>query len=267
MHSTRPAVFDDDPAALHVLWHALVPEPGGPDVRIRAVMISSVDGTTAVDGRSRPLGTPTDRLVYDAMRARADVVLVGSGTALAEGYGPARIASAWADRRPRPAPPVLVLTRSLPGELIAQCCSAGGGLEIAAAATTPRERVDAAREAGVTVHVMPDGPYTEALRTLLRDLGAREVAFEGGPRLLGEFLTQGLVDELVLSLAPEIVVGGRGPWLVAADEPRRVPMRVATAFTCPRGGLYTRWVVGRAPTDVGGTGSVDRADWADEANG
>ena len=116
----------------------------------------------------------------------------------------------------------------------------------------------------MTVHVMPDGPYAEALRTLLRDLGAGEVAFEGGPRLLGEFLTQGLVDELVLSLAPEVVVGGRGPGLVNADEPRRVPMRVVTAFTCPRGGLYTRWVVDHAPTDVGRTDSVDRTN---EANG
>ena len=75
MHSTRPAVFDDDPAALDVLWHALHPEPGGPDVRIRAVMISSVDGTTAVDGRSGPLGTPTDRLVYDEMRWRIAALL------------------------------------------------------------------------------------------------------------------------------------------------------------------------------------------------
>ncbi|MBB0989920.1 hypothetical protein G6009_00190, partial [Dietzia sp. SLG510A3-30A2] len=90
---TRPTVIDDDPAALEALWAALDPEPGLPVPCIRAVMISSVDGTTTVDGRSGGLGTPTDRLVYDAMRARADLILVGSGTVLAEGYGPARTAA------------------------------------------------------------------------------------------------------------------------------------------------------------------------------
>lgn len=244
MQTTRPAVLDHDPAALDELWRALEPEPSGPAVRIRGVMIASVDGTTTVDGRSGPLGTPVDRLVYDAMRARADVILVGSGTALGEGYGPARIAQVWSDRRDRPAPSVVILTRSLPDRLIAHCRDAGPGLEIAATSTTPTERVDAAREAGVTVHVMADRPFGDALRDLMAGLGAGEVSFEGGPGLLGRFLADGLVDELVLSIAPEIIVGGHGPGLAPGPAELRVPLRVATAFSCPRGGLYTRWVVG-----------------------
>lgn len=245
MHTLRPAVLDHDPEALDALWRALDPEPVGPSVRIRGVMIASVDGTTTVDGRSGALGTPTDRLVYDAMRARADVVLVGSGTALGEGYGPAGVAQAWATRRNRPAPPVVVLTRSLPDALIAHCADAGPGMRIAAAVSTPPERIDAARDAGVAVHVMGGGPYAAALRALLAELGAGEVAFEGGPQLLGEFLTEGLVDELVLSVAPEIVVGGRSPGLAPGQVEKRIPMHVATVFSCPQGGLYTRWVVGK----------------------
>ena len=247
MHTTRPVALDHDPAALDVLWHALDSDPGGPAVRIRAVMIASVDGTTTVDGRSGALGTPTDRLVYDAMRARADVILVGPGTALDESYGPSRIADAWASRRHRPAPPVVILTRSLPDRLIAHCVQVGAGVHIAAASTTPQDRIETARSAGVTVHVMDDGPYAAALRGLLAGLGAGEVAFEGGPHLLGTFLDAGLVDELVLSVAPEIIVGGTSPGLVPGPTERRVPMRVAAAFSCPRGGLYTRWVVDPAP--------------------
>lgn len=246
MQTTRPVVLDHDPAALDVLWHALDPEPGGPALRIRAVMIASVDGTTTVHGRSGALGTPTDRLVYDAMRARADIILVGSGTALDEGYGPARIADAWTSRRDHPAPPVIILSRSLPDRLIEHCVQAGGGVHIAADAATPQDRIAAARDAGVTVHIMDDGPYAAALRGLLTDLGAREVTFEGGPHLLGEFLTKGLVDELVLSVAPEIIVGGQSPGLVPGLTEHRVPMRVAAAFSCPRGGLYARWVVDSA---------------------
>lgn len=246
MQTTRPAVLDHDPAALDELWRALEPEAAGQAVRIRGVMIASVDGTTTVDGRSGALGTPTDRLAYDAMRARADVILVGSGTALAEGYGPARVSPVWSGRRDRPAPPVLILTRSLPDRLINHCRDAGPGLEIAASPTTPAERIDAARDAGVRVHVMADGPYGASLRALLAGLGAGEVSFEGGPELLGRFLTDGLVDELVLSIAPEVIVGGRSPGLAPGPTELRVPLRVATAFSCPQGGLYTRWVVGEA---------------------
>lgn len=270
MHTTEPVVLDHDPAALEVLWQALEPESHGPTVSIRAVMLASVDGTTTVDGRSGGLGTPTDRLVYDAMRARADVILVGSGTALEEGYGPARIAEVWSGRRDSPAPPVIVLTRSLPDRLIEHCVKAGDGVQIAAAAHTPPERIAAAREVGVTVHVMRNGEYAESLRALLTDLGVGAVTFEGGPRLLGEFLTARLVDELVLSVAPEIIVGARGPGLVIGGEEKRIPMRVASAFSCPRGGLYTRWVVDdeRRPDGsrkVNGAGKGTEGILADEA--
>lgn len=244
MRSTRPPALDDDPAALEAIWEALEPDQGSAAPRIRAVMITSVDGTATVDGRSGGLGTPTDRLVYDAMRARADLVLVGSATALTEGYGPARVAPAWADRRDRPAPPVLVLTRSLSDEVIDLCAGTGGAVRVAAAHGTDPDRLASARARGVTVHVLDPGPTGAAIRALAARLHADEVTCEGGPRLLGSLLAEGAVDELVLSRAPEIILGGDASLLAAGAGPARVPMRVATAFTCPRGGLYTRWVVG-----------------------
>ena len=59
---------------------------GRPAVRLN--MIASVDGATAVDGRSGGLGGPADRRVFVALRSLADVVLVAAGTVRAEGYGP-----------------------------------------------------------------------------------------------------------------------------------------------------------------------------------
>ena len=243
MHQTRLTVLDDDPAALDILWNTLAPEPGHPAPRIRAVMISSVDGTTTVDGRSGALGTPTDGLVFHAMRARADLIVVGSGTALAEGYGAARVPEVWADRRTGPPPVVLILTRTLPDTLIDLCADEGDGLRVAAAHDTAPDRLDAARRRGVTVHVLDAGPTGTAVRALATDLGAVEVALEGGPQVLGEFLCQGEVDELVLSIAPELIINGDGTPLASGTGPVRIPMRVAAAFTCPRGGLYTRWVM------------------------
>src|SRR3954447_20445869 len=59
-----------------------------PGRALRGNFIPSLDGAVAVDGRSGGLGTPGDRQVFTALRALADVVLVGHGTAAAEGYRP-----------------------------------------------------------------------------------------------------------------------------------------------------------------------------------
>lgn len=243
MYSTRLSVLDHDPAALDALWEALQPDDGRRDPCIRAVMISSVDGRTTIDGRSAGLGTPTDQLVYHAMRARADLILVGSGTVLSEGYGPAGIADVWADRRDAPPPEILVLTGSMSESLIDHCAGTGPGMSIVADHDAPANRVDLARRRGVTVHVLPPGPTGLGVRSVLTELGAREVAFEGGPRALGALLAEDAVDELVLSIAPQLVVGGTATPLAEGPDLTRVPMRVTTAFTCPQGGLYTRWSI------------------------
>ena len=53
-------------------------------------MVASLDGSTVVDGRSRGLSNPNDSEVVLTLRDLADVIVVGAGTARAEGYGPPR---------------------------------------------------------------------------------------------------------------------------------------------------------------------------------
>ena len=52
---------------------------------VRAIFVASIDGAATVDGRSGGLGNETDRRIFALQRALADVVLVGAGTARAEG--------------------------------------------------------------------------------------------------------------------------------------------------------------------------------------
>src|SRR3954463_5612548 len=61
------------------------PPPGR---ALRVNFIASLDGATTVAGRSRGLQSPGDLRVFRILRALADVVLVGAGTATAERYGP-----------------------------------------------------------------------------------------------------------------------------------------------------------------------------------
>ena len=49
-------------------------------------MITSIDGATAVSGRSGGLANASDKLVFRTIRQAADVVIVGANTAAGEGY-------------------------------------------------------------------------------------------------------------------------------------------------------------------------------------
>ena len=100
-----PAV-DVDPVERYAADDRSRPEGDRPWVL--ANMIATVDGATAIDGRSGGLGGPADKLVFAAVRAVADVILVGAGTVRAESYGSPRTPPGKA------APPRLaIVTRSL----------------------------------------------------------------------------------------------------------------------------------------------------------
>ena len=54
---------------------------------VRVNFVASADGASSVDGLSGGLSSPADKRVFDLLRDLADVILVGAGTARAEGYG------------------------------------------------------------------------------------------------------------------------------------------------------------------------------------
>src|ERR1700735_3967165 len=66
---------------------------------LRTNMVMSADGAGSLGGRSDGLWAPADKRVFGILRALADVVLVGSGTAEAENYKPARARPALAPLR------------------------------------------------------------------------------------------------------------------------------------------------------------------------
>ena len=66
---------------------------------LRANMVASVDGMArGTDGRSGSMSGHADKLVFAMLRQTADAVLVGSGTAIAEDYGPVSVRAAWRQR-------------------------------------------------------------------------------------------------------------------------------------------------------------------------
>ena len=90
-------------------------------------------------------------------------------------------------------------------------------------ATSPRisrARLRTLEEHGAEVTVLPPGEGGVSLPDLLRELGRREITsvmIEGGGRLATSALEAGIVDKLMLMLAPVLVGGKRAPMLLQGE--------------------------------------------------
>ncbi|QKV81595.1 dihydrofolate reductase family protein [Amycolatopsis sp. Hca4] len=175
--------------------------------------VSSTDGAIEVEGRSGALSTPADRIVYRLGNDLADVVLVGAGTAVAEGFEGMRPDAATAERRSRfglaPIAPVAVVTtgRSLPPDAPVITKAAVPTLVFTSAAA-PAELRDAWSAAGARVFVVGERevPAERVVSTLVAE-GLGRIDCEGGPRLFGSLIEAGVVDEFRLTVAPFLVAG------------------------------------------------------------
>ena len=178
-----------------------------PGRHVRADFVVSLDGAVEIGGRSRPLGAPADRAAFLAMRAVADAVLVGAGTARIERYGPPAIGGDGQQRRSsrgqQSVPALVIVTRR--GLLGAEDRVFSNGyrpivITTAAALAGHPELVDLA-------DVVECGDVEVDLREALERLagmGLGRVLCEGGPSLFHSLLTGHLVDELCVTFSPVI---------------------------------------------------------------
>ena len=201
-----PGLLDDDGLA------AAYRMPPGRSLRVN--FVASLDGAITVGGKSAGLGTPGDKRIFDLLRALTDVVLVGHGTASAEGYGPigadsrvgllraslgrpATAPIAVVSRRASLDPTSALATRGNPPTILITCAASDSG------------RRETLAAAGVVVLVCGDEEVDLPLALdRLAALGHEHVLCEGGPTLFRDALAAGVVDELDLSIAPALVGGG-----------------------------------------------------------
>ena len=199
---------------------------GRPAVRLN--MISSVDGATAVDGRSGGLGGPADRKVFAALRALADVVLVAAGTVRAENYGPAPV-------------PIAVVSGSL--QLDWDTPFFTDAIERPIVVTSGRAPAEGMKQAEAVADVLVAGGDRVDLAEAVAQLGGRgfgHVLAEGGPTFNGALAAAGLLDELCLTFAPLLVSGEAKR--ILAGPPLRPPPELALRSLCEEDGyLFIRY--------------------------
>lgn len=201
------------PVDLADCYARLEPPPGW----VAIGMVGSVDGASTISGTSSGLGASGDRAAFRALRALADVVLVGLGTAVAERYRATwspRGVEARSQRGQAPLPRLALVTGTgaVPPDLRALDDPQRPPLVLttAAGAVVARQQVGdraevVALEADATGRVRPRAIVDE-----LADRGLGRVVCEGGPTLNHSMVAAGVVDELFVTIAPVLVGGGPG---------------------------------------------------------
>lgn len=193
-----------------------------------ANFVSTIDGLVSFDlpgfasARFISKGHAGDRLVMGMLRAAADVVVSGAGTLRAEGkvtWTPQQIFPAGADLFRE-----LRRSRRLPERTRVAVITSRGDLDLSAAvfhspdvepmivtSVAGAERLASVDTGAIQVIAVGEQvpPMREAIDAIARETDARLILSEAGPTLFGRMLQEHAVDELFLTIAPQLA--GRAP--------------------------------------------------------
>jgi riboflavin biosynthesis pyrimidine reductase len=267
-------LLDREDGAALPLPPTLAERYGGPlrfpdgGTHVFANFVSTIDGIVsfAVPGQDRARhvsgGYPGDRLILGLLRAVADAVIVGAGTLRKEPDSIWTAAAAFPDARADFAalrsalgaaarPLTIIVTASGAIDLRLPAFTEGGPVLIATTARGATRLASAPAHVGVRI-VSEREPLraSELVRIATEVTGGRRILTEGGPTLFGQFLEERAIDELFLTIAPQLA--GRTPeaprnslvdgvMFLPANAPRArlVSLKAGDDY------LFTRYAFGR----------------------
>ncbi|MEO8923566.1 MAG: bifunctional diaminohydroxyphosphoribosylaminopyrimidine deaminase/5-amino-6-(5-phosphoribosylamino)uracil reductase RibD [Caldimonas sp.] len=181
-------------------------ERGRPWLRMKAAV--SLDGRSALDnGVSQWITGETARADGHAWRKRAGALLTGVGTVLDDDP---RLDVRLVPTARQPLRVIVDSRLQTPGN--ARILEAPGRVLLYAAVDDGDRRRELEAH-GVEIALLPSPTGKVDLAAMLADLGRRginELHVEAGEKLNGSFLREGLVDELLVYVAPRLLGGGRG---------------------------------------------------------
>lgn len=195
---------------------------------LRVNMVTTLDGAATGDsGKSGSINNAADKAVFAMLRSQCDAILVGAGTARAEGYRVAAVPLVLVSQRAQVPDQ---LRGAEPGRVLLATSASSPGLADARA-LLGEENVIVAGETEVDLL---------ALKTALVGRGMTNLLSEGGPSLLRDLLASGAADELDVTVVPR-AIGGVHPRIVMG-EPVDADLTLALLLE-NEGTLLARWLV------------------------
>ncbi len=200
---------------------------GRPYVRVKLAV--SLDGRSALaNGESKWISGEAARRDVQRWRARSSAVMTGIGTVLADDPSLTVRTDELAGRQPLRVVVDSGLRLPNGAKLLIQ-----PGAVLVATASDDTERSSALRVAGAEIAVVRGADGHVDLAALLVELARREInelLVEAGARLSGALLHAGLVDELIVYLAPHVLgAGARGMFEIPSltQMSARVPLAIS----------------------------------------
>ena len=192
------------------------PAPEGRPLML-ANMIATADGRATIAGRTATIANRADYELFHALRARVDAVMVGAETVRIESYGRMIVSEEARAAREREGMPdnalAVLVTRSADVPAEVGMLRAPDNRVLVLTPSPDATLPPTAAEVGYL-----RAPLEEGVRRLRTELGVRSVLCEGGPRLLGDLVRAGLVDELHLVIAPKLAGGPAPLTIIGGDD-------------------------------------------------
>lgn len=208
-----------------------------------ANMVTTIDGATAIDGRSSSIGDEQDTVVFRALRAAADMIVVAAATARAEGYRkprlPEHLVSWRRSMNMRDLPRMALVSTSLEFDLEAFEESPPVVVTSESSPVSRRRHLDSLTDVLVCGNDRVDLGLAVAE---LRLAGYGRLLSEGGPTLNGQLAAAGLIDEWCVTVAPFVVAGDSkrivtGTLIAEGERSFRLDRALAGTTS-----LFTRWI-------------------------
>jgi diaminohydroxyphosphoribosylaminopyrimidine deaminase/5-amino-6-(5-phosphoribosylamino)uracil reductase len=226
-------ILEDEARRLNAAFERHV-TTGRPFVVLKSA--TSIDGkTAAVDGSSKWITSEAARADGQRLRAWADAIVVGANTVTIDEPALTVRDPRWAAARP----PLRVVVDGRGG------VPASGALFDASTPTlvattdaAPRSRLAEWETAGAETVILDRATSGGvSLDALLDELGKRDVQgvlVEGGATLAWSFVRDGLVDRVVLYLAPKLVGGATAPGVLNGEGFAPIARALPLRFTSVR---------------------------------
>jgi len=205
--------------------------------RVTWKVATTLDGKVADGrGRSRWITGPAARAEVHRMRAAADAIVIGSGTARAD--DPRLTVRGTRRRAPQPLRVVCDSRLRLPLTLRLFRRPLARGTVVACRNDAPARKAMELERCGVAVWRLPatrGGVSPRAVARRLASAGCHDVLLEAGPRLGTAWMRAGLVDRVAWFVAPKLLGEPGIPWcgpLGRVSLSRALPGRIQRLKRC-----------------------------------
>lgn len=213
------------------------------DPELRAVVVSTITGSTTVHSTSGALGNSLDSALLNELRGWCDVVLVGAGTVKAENYAGVSTSAALRATRSQNGqseiPPLAVLSSHLDLDVHSRFFTETSTAPLVLTENHDAEAAAALEEAGASVNVISDLSLTTAV-CFLRSQGFHRILCEGGPSVFAQLVDANLVDVWHHTIDPRVSGAVELPIVTGGSEATRA-MVLEAGFIDEESMLFLRY--------------------------